>query len=603
MDYQNAIASLWSDTMRLWGPPPKLRLSEWADTYAYLSAESSAQAGKWTCIPYQRGIMDAMTDPAVERITIMKSARVGYTKMITYLIGYQVHQDPCPILVVQPTIEDAQGYSKDEIAPMLRDTPVLVPLAPETKSRDSANTILRKQFPGMTLMMTGANSARGFRRISARIILFDEVDGYPPTAGQEGDQITLGERRAEYYWNKKIILGSTPTIKGFSRIEKSYEQSDQRRYQVPCPHCQHYQPFKWERIDFSTRGTHRKPVYICAGCEQPIEFKHHRWMIENGRWVAEKEFTGHAGFHIWAAYSYSPNATWRHIVREFLNVKDDREQLKSWVNTVLGETWEEEGKSLDVNVLYNRREHYITVPQDAAVLVISADVQKDRLEVLTCAYGRDFEIWALDFQILRGYPTNPGVWKDLDGLIERGYSHDSGIILHPQIVMIDSGYATQEVYQYVKPRERRRVFAVKGASTTIPGHPLVGRASKSNTGKVALYTIGTTTGKDMLFDRLEKAAPGPAYIHFNQAFDFEFMVQLTAEKCVIRHQKGVARREYIKVSPGARNEAIDLMVYNLAGFYALNIRNINEYVSQITRNTPAEGKNARRVRSRGVGEK
>jgi phage terminase large subunit GpA-like protein len=200
-------------------------LSDWSDENAYLSAESSAQEGRWRTLPYQRGPMDAMTDLEIEQVVFKKSARVGYTKMLNNLIGYHIHQDPCPMMVVQPTIEDAEGYSKEEIAPMLRDTEVLRGLVSDAKSRDSNNTILSKSFPGGTLSMVGANSPRGFRRVSRRVVLFDEIDGYPPGAGSEGDQIRLGIRRSEYYWNRKIVMGSTPTIKGFSRVEDAFEQT------------------------------------------------------------------------------------------------------------------------------------------------------------------------------------------------------------------------------------------------------------------------------------------------------------------------------------------------------------------------------------------
>ncbi|MGL4370770.1 MAG: phage terminase large subunit family protein, partial [Spirochaetota bacterium] len=254
MSYQNAIALQLATALKLWAPPPKLSLSQWADRYAFLSPESSAQPGKWHNIPYQVGILDALTDPTVEKVTVMKSARVGYTKIITNLIGYHIHNDPCNIMVVQPTVEDAEGYSKDEIRPMLRDTPVLKEIMPESKTRDSNNTILKKSYPGGTLMLIGANSGRGFRRVSSRIVIFDEVDGYPASAGQEGDQIALGSRRADYFWNKKIVLGSTPTIKGISRIEDNFQQSDQWHRYVPCPFCGHMQTLEWSNIDFSMTG-------------------------------------------------------------------------------------------------------------------------------------------------------------------------------------------------------------------------------------------------------------------------------------------------------------------------------------------------------------
>ncbi len=210
------IQQLEKKALLAFKPPKKLSLSEWADENAFLSAESSAEGGRWRTLPYQKGMMDAITDPKIEQVTVMKSARVGYSKILNHVIGYHIHQDPAPIMLVQPTIEDAQGYSKEEIAPMLRDTPVLKGLVSEAKANGRCETrFCKKQFPGGTLSLVGANSPRGFRRVSRRIVLFDEVDGYPPSAGSEGDQIKLGIRRTEYYWNRKIVSGVYADCEGF----------------------------------------------------------------------------------------------------------------------------------------------------------------------------------------------------------------------------------------------------------------------------------------------------------------------------------------------------------------------------------------------------
>jgi phage terminase large subunit GpA-like protein len=367
-------------------PPPKMRLSEWADAHFVLSAESSAEPGRWRTLAYQRGPMDAITDPNVERVSFMKSARIGYTKMIDATVGYFIHQDPCPIMVVQPTVDDAEGYSKEEIAPMVRDCAVLTDLvgaeAPrrgrpkkgkerESSTKTSSETILLKKFPGGLVEVVGANSGRGFRRRSRRVVIFDEVDGYPASAGNEGDPVKLGERRAEYYWNRKIIAGSTPLIAGASRIEELFEAGDRRRYYVPCPHCGHMDYLKWSGESGDASGhVMRFPDgpasahFECSSCHGKIEESSKREIIERGEWRAQGEFTGHASFHIWAAYSSSPNASWSQLVQEFLDAKSDPLKLKTFVNTVLGETWQERGDAPDWERLFNRRETYkiCTVP-------------------------------------------------------------------------------------------------------------------------------------------------------------------------------------------------------------------------------------------------
>jgi phage terminase large subunit GpA-like protein len=571
------INSLVLDALEGFRPPEKLTLSQWADKFAFLSAESSAEAGRWHTLPYQKGIMDAVTDPRVEQITVMKSARVGYTKILNHAIAFHIHQDPCPIMLIQPTIEDAQGYSKEEIAPMLRDTPVLAGLVSDAKAKDGANTILQKQFPGGTLSLVGANSPRGFRRVSRRVVLFDEVDGYPPSAGTEGDQIKLGIRRSEYYWNRKIIAGSTPTVKDFSRIERMFAETDQRRYFVPCPDCNHKQYLKWANM----RWTDNDPstaAYCCESCGVLIPHSKKRWMVENGEWLATAPGNGrHIGFHIWAAYSYSPNATWPHLVEEFLEAKTNPEALKTWVNTVLGETWEEDYASkIGADALLERCEAYEpdVLPAGALALTAGVDVQDNRLAVSVWGWGRDEEGWLIHHQEIFGDPARAEVWKQLDEVVLREWSHELNGKLRPDVVAIDSGgHMTNEVYQYARERGRQGVVAIKGSSQR--GKPPIGKASKvdvNSFGKslkrgASVYPVGSDTIKTTLFGRLRHNEIGPGFLHFHNETGTEYFEQLTAEKQALRFVKGFPVREWVK-KPSARNEALDCLVYAYA---ALNL--------------------------------
>jgi phage terminase large subunit GpA-like protein len=574
--------NIWSQAVATWKPPAKMTLSQWADTFGYLSPESSAAPGRWRTLPYQKEIMDAFTDPAVERITLMKSARVGYTKIINHAIGYHIHQDPCPILCVQPTIEDAQGYSKDEIAPMLRDTEVLNGLVADARSRDSDNTILKKNFSGGTLIMVGANSARGFRRISARIVLFDETDGYPPGgAGAEGDQIMLGIRRSEYFWNRKIVLGSTPTIKGISKIEDSYEQSDQRKYFVPCPLCGHMQVLKWRRITWPA-GKPEQAAYECESCENLIAHSKKRWMVENGQWRATKPFNGHAGFHIWAAYSYSPNATWAKLAKEREQIGKDKQKLQTFINTVLGESWEEQGSQPDWAALKARCEQYqfLTVPENGYILTAGVDVQDNRLAVIIRAWGKGEESWLVFWGEIYGDPGQPQVWSDLDELLNRNYEHASGANLQIVSAAIDSGgHHTQAVYNFARTRVPK-VFPIKGQSQA--GKPVIGRPSKVDVNwkgaviksGVQLWPVGSDTAKSAIYARLQQNESGPGTYHWPIGLDDDYFVQLTAEKLITRYSKaGYPKQEWVKTGP--RNEALDCEVYAYAAANRIGISRID----------------------------
>ena len=572
-----SISELEKSAYLAFKPPKKLTLSEWADEYAYLSAESSAEGGRWHTLPYQKAMMDAITDPKIEQVTVMKSARVGYSKILNHIIAYHIHQDPCGIMVVQPTIEDAAGYSKEEIAPMIRDTKVLTNLVSDAKTRDSNNTILQKQFPGGVLSLVGANSARGFRRVSRRIVLFDETDGYPASAGTEGDQIKLGIARTQYFWNRKIVAGSTPTIKDFSRIERLFDQSDQRRYYVPCPHCNHMQYLRWPNM----RWENDDPLtasYACEECGELIPHSKKRWMVERGEWRPTQPGNGrHVGFHVWAAYSYSPNAEWSNLVEEFLLSKNDPEQLKTWINTTLGECWEDEYASkVGADGLMDRaaNEKYEkgVPPREVLMLSLGCDVQDDRLSMSLWGIGRNEEMYLVDRKVIYGSPARADLWKQMDEVLMDKYKNEDGVELKIDSAAIDTGgHFTQEVYQYVRERSHLGLIGIKGMGQK--GKPPIGKPTKVDinfSGKalrkgVQLFPVGVDTIKTTLHNRLKDAELGDGYIHFYPTITTDYFQELTAERQVLRYKHGYQERVWVKKS-NARNEALDEMVYAYAAF-------------------------------------
>ena len=600
------------DRARLvWRPPPRLNLSAWAEQHFYLSAESAAEPGRWKTIPYQRDIMDAFTDPTVTRVSVMKSSRVGYTKIINAVAGYYMHQDPCPIMIVQPTIEDAAGYSKEEIAPMLRDCPTLAAILPEPKTRDSNNTILAKRFPGGSLTVIGANSARGFRRVSRKVVLFDETDGYPPSAGSEGDQIQLGIRRTEYYWDRKIGDGSTPTDAGRSRIEAAFHAGDQRRYYVPCPHCAVMQvlvfpKFKWPK---------NKPelaVYICHACGAEIDHQHKRDMVHAGEWrpgphpqfpdaPAPVPFHGHTSFHIWSAYSFSPNATWGQLCTEFVEAsRKGPEHLKTFVNTALGEPWQDRGEAPEWERVYQRRETYAIGSCPAGVLFLTAgvDVQKDRLVYEVVGWGRDKRSWSIDAAVVPGDTSDmrQGPWTQLEALLARSFPHTGGAELSVAMLAIDSGFNTQTVYGWARRHPMNRVIAVKGTddSRVLIGSPspvevtVSGRKLKrgykvwpvaSKVAKTELYGwLGLPTPTDE--ERREATihndvAYAPGYCHFPEHGE-DFFKQLTAEQLVPhKDRKGFTTFAW-ELIPGRENHFLDTRVYARAAAAVVGLDRFKE---------------------------
>lgn len=560
-----AIANAARDVFRRTiAPPPDLTVSQWADEFRFLSSEASSEPGRWKTsrAPYQRGILDAVNDPTVERVVVMSSAQVGKTELILNVIGYFVDYDPAPMLCLQPTLEMAQAFSKDRIAPMVRDTPALKAKIADAKTRDAGNTMLHKSFPGGHLTMAGANSPASLASRPIRIVLADEIDRYPPEAGQEGDPLNLAAKRTNNFWNRKKIYVSTPTVRGLSRIEREYENSTQEQYCLPCPECGEMQPLKWANIDFELVG------HACEECGAVSG--QYDWLKQPGEWIAQAEHANARGFHL--NELVSPWRKWSEIIADFKAAKSDPKTLKVFVNTSLGETWEEQGDAVDDTQLYNRREHYpAPVPARAVMLTAAVDVQDDRLEVAVEGWGEGEENYKIALIILRGDPSKDDLWRRLDDVIFAKHRHESGVDLPIACTVIDSGgHFTQQVYKYVKPREIRHVYAIKGGNTA--GGAVVSRPTKSNLGKVNLFTIGVDTAKEVIMARLKHQEPGAGYVHFpvDEAFDPEYFAQLAAEKCVTKYEKGRPRRVWIQTRK--RNEAFDLSVYNYA---AMLMRNPN----------------------------
>ena len=549
---------------QIFRPPPRLTVSQWADAHRVLSSVASAEAGQWRTdrAPYQRGILDAFSDPAVETVVVMSSAQVGKTEIVLNLLGHFIDQDPSPILVLQPTLDMAKAFSKDRLKEMLRASPRLRGKVEESGRRGSDDTLLHKAFPGGHITMVGANSAAGLASRPIRVVLADEADRYPASAGDEGDPVSLARKRTATFWNRKVGLFSTPTIKGVSRIEAAFEQSDQRRYYVPCPHCGDAQVLKFANLVFDDAA------YACEGCGALIPEREKTTMLARGSWRAEQPGAAIVGFHLNALYS--PWTSWRALIDDFLDAKRSPETLRVFVNTMLGETWEIDGEGVDTGSLKERREAYAAeVPAACGVLTCAVDVQRDRLEVAIKGWGAGQESWLIAHDRLYGDTSQPNgeVWQRLEtAYLTKAYRHESGGTLAIRSTCIDSGDQTQVVYAFVAPRQRRGVRATKGYS--VRGKPLISKPGKPNKYAVRVVPIGTDTAKDVVFARLSLLAPGtPGYMHFPQGADEAYLEQFAAEKAFVRRVKGIPVREYRAVKD--RNEAIDLEVLNLAALHLL----------------------------------
>jgi phage terminase large subunit GpA-like protein len=550
-------------------PPPLLKVSEWADKYRRLSSESSAEAGQWRTdrAPYQREILDSVNDPELEKIIIMSSAQVGKTELLLNTIGYHIDYDPAPIMLLQPTVDLAKNFSKERLAPMLRDSPSLRGKVADVKSRDSGNTVMQKSFAGGYIAMVGANAPSGLASRPIRILLADEVDRFPVSAGNEGDPLSLAEKRTTTFWNRKKIFVSTPTNKGASRIETEFELSTQEHWNLPCPSCGSYQPMRWAQIHFETVSMACKD---CGTLHDEIEWKKQN---SKGKWISNNPGANSRGFHL--NELVSPWKRWSEIIQDFKDAKrKGPAALKVWVNTSLGETWEEKGDGIESDELLDRREQYdCEVPDAVVVLTAAVDVQDNRLEYEVVGWGVGKESWGIDYGVIMGDPGQDLVWDDLDQILFKNFEREDGQLLQIATTCVDSGgHHTKKVYEYCKEREMQRVWAIKGKGGS--GTPFIQRPKKKNDSGAWLFILGVDVGKDMVISRLKSNQEQDGYCHFpideGKGYDFNYFQGLTAEHRVIRYKSGQATIHWEKKRSGTPNEPFDLRNYASAALEILN---------------------------------
>jgi phage terminase large subunit GpA-like protein len=529
--------------------------------------------------------MDCLSPTSpVERVVFMKAAQLGATEMGSNWIGYVIHHAPGPMMAVWPTVEMAKRNSKQRIDPLIDESSILRELIAPARSRDSGNTILAKEFRGGVLVMTGANSAVGLRSMPVRYLFLDEVDGYPIDVDGEGSAVALAEARTRTFSRRKIFIVSTPTIAGVSTIEREYEASDQRRYFVPCPHCGHRQWLRFEQLRWERGEDGNFPdtaAYVCESCEVPIPEHHKTWMLEHGEWRAMADGASRtAGFHLSSLYSPIGWRSWKDVAAAWESAiskeAGSAAAIKTFKNTELGEIWVEEGEAPDWQRLLERREDYRigTIPVGGLLLTAGADVQKDRIEVSVWAFGRGKESWLVEHRVLMGDTARDEVWKSLASVLRETWTHETGCQLGLGRLALDTGFATQEAYAFVRGVRDPRLMAVKGVAR---GAALVGTPTAvdaTSGGKklrrgIKVFSVAGGIAKLEFYNNLRKSpevAEDGVTIRYPAGFvhlpkvDAEFLQQLCAEQLITRRDRnGFAIREWQKMRE--RNEALDCYVY------------------------------------------
>ena len=547
-----------------WNPPPHYSVSQWSERFRYLSREYSALPGRYslTQVPYAREPLDAACDPTVREVVLMWASQTTKTTVLENICGYFVHADPSPILMVQPTVEMAQAWSKERLASTIRDTPVLRDLIADAKSRQSGNTIQVKNFPGGSLAIIGANAPAGLAGRARRVVLLDEVDRYPWSAGSEGDPVSLAVRRTESFHNSVIYLTSTPTVKGMSRIEAEYEQTDRRLWHVPCHACGHMQPLKWSGVRWQS-GREAQAWYECERCGEHWTDADRVAAIRAGEWRATAPFTGKRGY--WLSGIYSPFRAKRgyasrlhQMVIEFLEAKSNTETHKTWVNTFLAETWEEQAERIESTELTRRLESYTPdrLPDNILLVIGGADVQRDRVEIEWIGVGRDEETWGIEALVVTGDTELPSTWQRVSQACERVYRRTDGVELRPVALAIDIHFRSRATKQWIASHGTRlRVYGVFGIGSF---QPTLTRLRPNG-----CWSIATDQAKEIIYSRLRIAEQGPRYMHFPRSYTDDWFRQLTCERVITKYTHGFARRVFVKAA-GVRNEALDVRVYSLA---------------------------------------
>lgn len=568
-------------TFEQFRPPRNMTVSEWADERRMLVSESSSITGRWKTekAPYQKEIMDAFTQAGVHEIAIMASAQVGKSEIELNMLGRAIDIDPGPILYIQPNDDTAEDYSKRRIAPMLNACPTLRDKVYKAKGRDSNNTINLKTFPGGSLAIIGANSPSGLASKPVRYILMDEIDRFPYSAGSEGDPIELAERRTETFrHNRKIVKCSTPTIKGKSKIEKAFMHGTQEEWQTECPHCRQYafirfDDVKFDKEEFKDDEGHvqyivHNPRWKCPLCKaETAEFDVKRlpakWVIRNQRALAN----GIRSFRLNAFMS--PWSDWKDICLTFLKSKDDPQALQVFHNTMLGESWEMRDHSGLPENLYARREHYnAEIPTGVLVLTMGIDTQDNRLEYEVVGWNRNEESWGIERGIIPGRADSPGVWNEVDALLDRTWKTKEGIGMRVLATFMDSGgHFTQDVYRECARRASRRIWAIKGEGGENKEYVRQMKSATTKNGGIG-FMIGVDSGKEAIMFSTGVEQPGERYMHFpvdyRCGYDMEFFRGLVSERQVFHRHNGQNKIVWEKTYE--RNEPLDCRNYARAAF-------------------------------------
>jgi phage terminase large subunit GpA-like protein len=558
-------------------PPPDMLPSEWAENNLKIPLGNAAPGPiRFANAPPQRGMIDAVREPGIRRISYMLAAQTGKTTVMQAIVGYHIDHDAKSQLFCMPSETDMKMFLETKLRPMLGTCKAIKEKVAKQRSREGVNNSKAMSYPGGWLMMSWAGSPRTLRGRSAPIVLADEIDGYLATA--EGSPLSLINQRNAAFGDEAVLIeSSTPTTKGSSNIELGFELGDKRRWWVPCGDCGTWQTLKWDNVTWHGKSSPNKEQhpesarYVCCDCGSLWDDGARIAAIRKGEWRAEKPFKGHASFHM--SELYSTFRRMRDVVQSYHD-KVASDDLQAFHNVSLAETYEAMGEQAETHVLMSRRERYAAkVPMGGIILTAGIDMQQDRLECEVVAWGHGEESWSVEYRVFWGDPLQSDVWEDMEYFLSQSFRHESGAHLAITCAAVDTGGTggnTQAAYEWLFSKRGRRIYGIKGMGGW--GKPIVSAPSKRRSGKskrkIDLFMVGADEVKLTIMRRLAIADAGPGYCHFPEDREEEWFHQLTAEKLMTRYVKGFPVREWHKTRP--RNEALDCRGYALAALKILN---------------------------------
>ncbi|MEO0957085.1 MAG: phage terminase large subunit family protein [Pseudomonadota bacterium] len=551
----DALTTARRSALAVLRPPLRLSLPEWTEANIRLPEGASALPGSVRLWPYQREIAEAIGDPSIERVTVVKPVRVGFTLTLSSAIASFIANEPSPIIALLPTEADCRTYVVHDLDPLIEASPAVRGQLADDSTEGQRNTMLSRRFPGGSLKVIASKAPRNLRGHTARVLFIDEADAMEP--GSEGDPIRLAERRTLSFANRKIVLGSTPTFEDTSNVLRAYRQSDMRVFEVPCPACGALSEVQWAQIEWEPDRP-ETAAFRCPHCDELVDERHKPAMVAAGAWRATRpELTGHAGFRLNALVSTLANASWGRLAAEFISAKQHPDQLQTFVNTILAQGWREAAEELNEGELADRRERFglDAIPEEVLVATAGVDVQDDRLEVVVLGHGRE-AMFVLASHVIWGSPHQNETWLELDDFIKNEWPHPSGGQLCLDAVAIDAGdgESMDSVLAFAQPRFRRRVVAIKGAAGQRPA------IVASKTKRFRLFIVGVDGLKGQLASHLSRGRS----VRFSDTLDARFFEELASERRVVRYKRGGSPFASWERIPGRRAEALDCVVYAMA---------------------------------------